>query len=1834
MSNKIDPNLLAAGIGGLFGANTMSTGDNDLVATTVGAAIGIGTGAMLDLNISEKDKLKISKASNELETIIDPDQVSKNSKTFSEKKAEVKNLAEKIANKSKSIVEFDREKPFSTLNRESIGDFLLDLENVESEESLNKLKIALTTGKDDLFLNSKELDPSLKVADVPGIKITAGASLAEKMGALKTELVRLGYEDGSEELENKLNMFKGMMDGYGHSEQITIRDGKLQLSKDITINLTYKSVGENGDVATQFVSNKNIYNVPKVSFTASSFLLGKDVKAVADALGITMADAFKEQMEREMNGVAGLAPDEAAAVAYNRLKDKPDQFKQLVQSLNGMAVHDVEASGAYKFNLMNGNNTKPAPDDKAISISNTVDYEHTLNYNDDGSLNTQKPFTKLQTNPKKGKRAAVKEFVEKKVLQTGIPNYGISADHATQMTTTLMEKQVGNQSGKYTYVPSKGNKVLSVHTSPERNPVSVYNRDTSHTTGKKALPFENAFDFLLKQAGAEQQFASAMPLQTHSINTSLNVTDTGGKTGSTSFVNMLGDIFGADHVVSDGSGLANADVLGKIKSEGYVNIGITPTADKTLLFADENYKKLASGEMSFNEFKEGAKKGVSVIQGRSDKAIKDVRSNLNTLQSAISTGGGDAKAVLADIQKKMPKFYKEHQAKLSKMKEVSEIQEFGQRKLMRSLPKVDNLYSNKNPMRSQSAVTAREQTRISYRKLQESTDDLETTIKNLDSFIETNNQNKEFRGMAESFFPKANHVVGYNPDGSEVKVKKNFQNVEMAGAFWNNAETKYGEYLDFGLMFKGTNVVGDANEVKSYGLGTKAQLQMRTADAISKTVMLEDFAKEERLSYDSKKRTINLKVDDNNSISFSYNDLKNKSFEQIFKERDIEMPEEWKEKVNRYKNIAVLAEDESSGTKKHADLLEALKKGEDVSGRSSSKFLGDYIQARATALRGDDKALAGLADFMMATSQDKSAIDYLMNAHLSTIQQSGLKFSQYTKTVGAERDAAEQELRRFSRESLGVELKPGTISADDFGQAVSSRLQSVLQYHTLDGFLDNFFDLAKNTNTLDSFADFFINERRHRDPSLGDSLIKPTALGNLIEHELGSGSTGKNASWNSMAQLRMSGFTNEDIGLFGKMSAHNVADYQAVSMLTKHLQNSVNEDLSDNDIKKVLNLTPNKRRTALEEKGHSVKDLVANYSLRSENELGLKSLPILLEDSRLFGDYTDKEGFVQQKKLHASIETAIRADMRATNASTETERKAALNTLNEELKYITSSILPSLGGQDNAIKKLATLEAPHSIYSVATPVSGGIRRHAVEELNNHHVVAVNSRGLLTRLKEMGQEFNTIEDIKKAGLLKKTGQRGVYEIFLDKEHKLPMFSMLTREPSVGMGSTTSVKYLLDTNLGGDEKNLYSIFDSLVNKNFKFQDFDMDHFIELFPKLDKTNYDHLLEVFNKGKEVNKQLDKMVDFASKLGVKGKDRDKLRTYFDIIENPEVKTKEDFINAFNEDVSLSKSKGMDRKIISPTVTKLAFSLNEALMQNEELSFDQMSRARIMSHYLIENLLKSQHISNETHKKEPIPIATQLAEALEGNRIDRFNELFGNYIEDNIIKARRADKGGLSIDIEDSIRETYRNIQKSVSEATITGDITPAHLKAARVDDSTTVEDLKKAIHSSITSIDNLASGESSKIGVVSTAHRQVVNPENASVVSRAKKSYHKSLETAKHVVANNKKLLAGAAAATIGAALLTQEKPNFGNQTVSANTNGMLLEASRNAIQETASEQSIMGGVHRATEYVHSYQKGGSRSISVEGHQTGYGSSGDLQQDVNNFMFGDGMNSIRILTN
>ena len=96
--------------------------------------------------------------------------------------------------------------------------------------------------------------------------------------------------------------------------------------------------------------------------------------------------------------------------------------------------------------------------------------------------------------------------------------------------------------------------------------------------------------------------------------------------------------------------------------------------------------------------------------------------------------------------------------------------------------------------------------------------------------------------------------------------------------------------------------------------------------------------------------------------------------------------------------------------------------GKDVSSASSSKMLGSYIEARAKEFAGNKSSISALADFVMATSKDKSAMDYLVTAYSSVIQQSGLKFSNYTNAVGAEKDAALADLKRYSMDMFNVDL--------------------------------------------------------------------------------------------------------------------------------------------------------------------------------------------------------------------------------------------------------------------------------------------------------------------------------------------------------------------------------------------------------------------------------------------------------------------------------------------------------------------------------------------------------------------------------------------------------------------------------------------------------------------------------------------------------------------------------------------------------------------------------------------------------------------------------------------
>lgn len=83
-----------------------------------------------------------------------------------------------------------------------------------------------------------------------------------------------------------------------------------------------------------------------------------------------------------------------------------------------------------------------------------------------------------------------------------------------------------------------------------------------------------------------------------------------------------------------------------------------------------------------------------------------------------------------------------------------------------------------------------------------------------------------------------------------------------------------------------------------------------------------------------------------------------------------------------------------------------------------------------------------------------------------------------------------------------------------------------------------------------------------------------------------------------MSQLRMNGFSGSDIGMFGKMSSHNVADYQSVSMLTKRIVDSLDTKLDDDQIRSIVNQKYDQRRTAMEGISVKIDKLVESYSLK------------------------------------------------------------------------------------------------------------------------------------------------------------------------------------------------------------------------------------------------------------------------------------------------------------------------------------------------------------------------------------------------------------------------------------------------------------------------------------------------------------------------------------------------------------------------------------------------------------------------------------------------------------
>lgn len=1840
--SAIDPKLFATGVGAFTGGYLLST-DNDVMGIAAGAAIGGATGLMMEYSTPENLDALVQKASKNTVKVFDPENIkTSKTKTFEERKEILRSAAERRAKVSKGTVDFDINKPFSSLNSNSLARFNHYLDNIKSIETLVDLETMFKSRSDDIFVSGPKSNSTAIYYKGEGIKVRAGAPNAEKLAAFAEGLVEMGYVRDSPQFKEKVRKFAPMLRETEGS--FRIEDGKLHLHDTNTkINLTTINRTANGDAVLQHVSGKQVYNVSQVNLmglTAISSDQTTAMKAVADALGPEMAKLFN--LNAAMQEVAGLAPDDAMALMYNKLKDNPEALKKFEEFVNGRGTHDYRASQELLQNLGKGKRGRDALPTATINgskISNTVDHTYSINVNEHGWLNPDKFLIKTGTLAEGGIiQSDMKRITKHYGLAQLTHGGGTKADHITDLQST--NKLVMDSTGNFISIPNNADQAFNIHTAYERNALNVHSRPEIYTDAKSGTnTVEDVADALLKKYGNEVQHSSANNVITKPLKADKEIV-----TGL-SFNNYAADILGTDVAVADGQGLMRIERAADFTYESQTRLSLSQNAKGQIILTDAPMRAYINEEITYDEFKARADKGFHKLDRQTYGNLKATQKKLLSLDTLLKDKTKTVEQIFEEVGKTHTNLFKKYPSleefksnfKASSDSEVlAAIEKKARKRILRQAKASEGMKrSVQDPTLPDATKAARSSILSdidSLHGISASKRTTEDVLKTLENLIQKGSSTKEDNAFFRSFYPKAGHRYGYDANGAPIEMGKSLNSNSFQNHVWtvNSNGTK-----ELDLLFKGSINLGAQQEIKTHGESSKSQLKMIKSSTFDKLAYLNDNM--ENIRYDSSKGISTLNLGDAyGSIDVTNEEMRTKSWKEIFADKGVKDGDKLAQEIaDRYKNVGTLVEEDSSGLKTKARLMDAFTgKLKDTTGAvlsvedgieavvGDNKHLTQFLKDSITPTTST-KDLHGLANFVLATSKDKTSTDFLVTA-LSNYKYKAAQVLQDDSLTGA------QKIAKLETDFNILPKSNSSFDYDYYKQEIDSTIDDVMNYYSdVKDARKNAYQLLTDQATMSRVSSLFKTEANLRQDYEQDTIIRAHSWSKTAMGEAGSGSTDKSMSWNARLNLKMNGYTDKQLGLFVNTSSKLIADSAAIETFTRDVRGVTDITSQVSDLKGKQALTnalkqpPIMRRETLSKAGINIEGDVGSYKLHTKNELGIVNLPVILENTQLFDSYNDERGIEQVRKFNSRISEVIAADLsiRSGNLS-EQEVESATHVINKNLEVLNSEVKDFLGGRGNLAKQILTSEAPRSRYSLSQAIGGTWieKQFGVEK---DGIAVVSSEGLLKRLQDIGGDIGkhkTIESLEEAGHLKPIGE-GRFEVFYDTGHKVPMFSLTTREPAIGIGSTQSLKYVVDTGIESDKdgKVLHTHADNPRLKYYQLLDFDFDHQIEIFPKVNKNNLQELEETYEHGKKMNQTFDDLMDFVKVLGVKGKNKNKIATFGDLIDNSVDENK--FQELFLRDTMTSRIKSGDRKIISPTVTKLASDLTDSVMQGDGSDIIK-ARARMMSHYFVENLIKSQHISNETYSAKNITAAEELAHHLYNGDKTRFVEKFGNYIEEELIRNLKVDDAAKKAKIEKELRETYKYIQDSIQASSTIGnaDITPMHLT-----------NFKKTLLSEATdSYRAVVEGTNAYMSPGPILDEQIVEEADMGIVQKGKMQYHRASEIIKHNVTNNKTLLLGAGAAMVGAALLTQSKPEFSNRKPQANPSGMLLDPARETLREQKAQQGFMGGLNRATEYITPYSSG-QKNIQVDGEYYNSG-SGELGRDINNAIFGDGMSSVRIL--
>ena len=675
-----------------------------------------------------------------------------------------------------------------------------------------------------------------------------------------------------------------------------------------------------------------------------------------------------------------------------------------------------------------------------------------------------------------------------------------------------------------------------------------------------------------------------------------------------------------------------------------------------------------------------------------------------------------------------------------------------------------------------------------------------------------------------------------------------------------------------------------------------------------------------------------------------------------------------------------------------------------------------------------------------------------------------------------------------------------------------------------------------------------------------------------------------------------------------------------------------------------------------------VNELSKGEFLRFElepNKHGMTNLPIYMENTARNSRYISEDDKVTHKPLQKAQGELLEKAFQHHYAPHGSGPSA--NTVEGSVKKYVKVWTGMVGNMNNPmLKDVLARRTPNSSYmkvlatssvklgemveqsmdnSVNNPLKGrsfaGVSRQKAAQMIQEYYgneFVISSKSVKEVYEQQSNKSNyysvrSVDDFidAKTGLIKVTTQEG---------DSVPLYTLLNREPAHSSFSISPYELMVlsDREIGYSKSSLDSIF--VHEKDMHYEalmlgDFDNDHITmySVYKQITKSQAKGLEDYTTKIASVRNDL---IPLMKSLGVKGADATnnpnttKHLGIYDVTKSmqvleekmgaykPKGMTVEEFRNSdaywdavseiANERRGDASVKGGVRKTLSAPVVQLSVHLSNAIHTSSKLNQDFLTHAvaKTLSHALVENIIKTQHISTEEFANKTqldveniFRLRKELAEGNPNAKTEEYRSRLKTFFSDMVSVARTDDKRGKDVlALEAKLKANGTDFDKIVDEI-IETDI--RNIKDPRYAPTSILEYAKIAAH--VTQEDFnarlLAEGSRDMGSKVHGDQLSLLDYEAEEGPTNVRKSFNQGfdelLRVAKQNLSENQRtLMIGGALLGVGA-VLSQKDPDFSaSKSVRADTQaGTIAPAMTSNMQARDNDAALQSQGRDKTEYI-----------------------------------------------